>query len=128
MGQNVFMELFNLAVTTKNNVMLILKTTSVLDLHHKLCACISESRELEDKISLLSKTLATRLKDSLITSFRKEVFYIITPKGGYDINKLLKQPYSIFPEKLENIILNIEKLVPILMPALTQSVEIRVER
>ncbi len=76
MGQNVFMELFNLAVTTKNNVMLILKTTSVLDLHHKLCVCISESRELEDKIP------------EIILLDDKSFF--ITPEGGQKMLEIIK--------------------------------------
>ena len=76
MGQNVFMELFNLAVTTKNNVMLILKTTSVLDLHHKLCACISESRELEDKIPEI-----ILLDDNS---------FFVTPEGGSKMLEIIK--------------------------------------
>jgi hypothetical protein len=49
-GQNVFMEAFNMAVTTSRNVSIIYNSTSVIDLHHKLCVCITESRELEGKV------------------------------------------------------------------------------
>lgn len=76
MGQNVFMEIFNLAVTTKNNVMLILKTTSVLDIHHKLCVCISESRELEHKIPE-------------IILLENNSFFI-TPEGGSKMLEVIK--------------------------------------
>jgi hypothetical protein len=70
------MEIFNLAVTTKNNVMLILKTTNILDLHHKLCVCISESRELEDKIP------------EIILVDDKSFF--ITPEGGSRMLEIIK--------------------------------------
>lgn len=76
MGQQVFMEMFNLALTTKNNVMLILKTTNILDLHHKLCVCISESRELEDKIP------------EIILIDDKSFF--ITPEGGSKMLEIIK--------------------------------------
>jgi hypothetical protein len=76
MGQQVFMEIFNLAVTTKNNVMLILKTTNILDLHHKLCVCISESRELEDKIPEII--------------FIDDKSFFITPEGGSKMIEIIK--------------------------------------
>ena len=76
MGQNVFMEMFNLAVSTKNNVMIIFKTTNVVDIHHKLCVCISESRELEDKIPEI-----ILLDDNS---------FFITPEGGSKMLEVIK--------------------------------------
>jgi hypothetical protein len=76
MGQQVFMEMFNLAVTSKTNMMLILKTTNITDLHHKLCVCISESRELEDKIP------------EMILIDNNSFF--ITPEGASKILEIIK--------------------------------------
>ncbi len=73
-GQAVFMEAFNLSVRTNRNVSIIYKSTSVIDLHHKLCCCISESRELEGKIPHLI----------LID----ENSFFITPEGG---SKMLEE-------------------------------------
>ena len=76
MGQQVFMEMFNLAVSSKTNMMLILKTTNIIDLHHKLCVCISESRELEDKIPEM-------------ILFDDNSFFI-TPEGGSKMLEIIK--------------------------------------
>lgn len=76
MGQNVFMDLFNLALTSKNNIMLIFKTTNILDLHHKLCVCISESRELEDKIPEII------LLD--------DISFFITPEGASKMLEIIR--------------------------------------
>jgi hypothetical protein len=76
MGQQVFMEMFNLAVTSKSNMMLILKTTNIIDLHHKLCVCISESRELEDKIPEM-----ILIDDNS---------FFITPEGGAKMLEIIK--------------------------------------
>ena len=90
MGQQVFMELFNLAVSSKNNIMLILEHTNVIDLHHKLCVCISESREMEDKTPEMISIDNTSFFVTP-TGAQKMLEVIRTTMGGISLEELYKK-------------------------------------
>jgi hypothetical protein len=49
-GMKVFLDIFNLSVQSNKNILMLLNTTSVIDIHHRLTVCVSEARELEGKV------------------------------------------------------------------------------
>jgi hypothetical protein len=70
--------------------MLILEHTNVIDLHHKLCVCISESREMEDKTPEMISIDNTSFFVTP-TGAQKMLETIRTTMGGISLEELYKK-------------------------------------
>jgi hypothetical protein len=89
-GMKVFLDVFSLSVKTNKNIMLIFNTTSVIDIHHRLIATISETRENEGKIP-----------DIILLDCDS---FLVTPQGGKlmleELDKVFKSGVGISFEEL----------------------------
>jgi hypothetical protein len=86
----VFLDIFNLSVQTNKNILMVFNVTNVIDVHHKLTVCISETRELEGKVPEII------LLD--------EESFMVTPAGGkallQELDKVFKSGVGITFEGL----------------------------